>query len=64
MVFMNGFPHATIKDLKASQIANQFKVSSAFFVVKPSKIRFLIQHTIPQKEDIILLYNGYHSIPK
>ena len=30
----------------------------------PSKIRFLIENTIPQKEDRILLYIGYHSIPK
>ena len=37
---------------------------SAFLVVEPSKIRFLIEDTIPQKEDIILLYIGYHSIPK
>ena len=33
-------------------------------MVEPSKIIFLIQNTIPQKEDIILLYIGYHSIPK
>ena len=35
-----------------------------FFVVEPSKIISLIQNTVPQKEDRILLYNGYHSIPK
>ena len=39
-------------------------MSSVFLVVEPSKIIFLIQNSIPQKEDIILLYNGYHSIPK
>ena len=40
-------------------------MSSVFFlVVEPSKIIFLIKNTIPQKEDIILLYIGYHSIPK
>ena len=33
-------------------------------VVEPSKIIFLIPNTISQKEDIILLYIGYHSIPK
>ena len=33
-------------------------------MVEPSKIMFLIENTIPQKEDTILLYNGYHSIPK
>ena len=33
-------------------------------MVEPSKIIFLISNTIPQKEDIILLYIGYHSIPK
>ena len=33
-------------------------------MVEPSKILFLIQNTIPQKEDIILLYIGYNSIPK
>ena len=37
---------------------------SGFLVVKPSKIVFLIYNTIPQKEDRILLYNVYHSIPK
>ena len=35
-----------------------------FLVVEPSKIIFLIQSTIPQKKDIILLYIGHHSIPK
>ena len=39
-------------------------LSSVFLVVKPSKTIFLIENTIPQKEDIILLYIGYHSIPK
>ena len=39
-------------------------VSSAFSVVEPRKIIFLTENTIPQKEDIILLYIGYHSIPK
>ena len=39
-------------------------MSSVFLVVEPSKIMFLIQDTIPQKEDIILLYIGYHRIPK
>ena len=33
-------------------------------MVKPSKTIFLLENTIPQKEDIILLYIGYHSIPK
>ena len=33
-------------------------------MVEPSKIIFLIQNAIPQKEDIILLYIGYHSILK
>ena len=35
-----------------------------FLVVEPSKIIFLIYNTKPQEEDIILLYIGYHSIPK
>ena len=35
-----------------------------FLVVEPSKIKFLILIAIPQMEDRILLYNGYHSIPK
>ena len=39
-------------------------MSSVLFVVKPSKIMSLILNTIDQKEDIILLYIGYHSIPK
>ena len=39
-------------------------MSSVFLVVEPSKIIFLTKSTIPQKEDIILLYNGYHCIPK
>ena len=39
------------------------QLSSVFLVVKPSKIVFLIQNTILQKEDRILLYIGYHSIP-
>ena len=34
-----------------------------FWVVEPSKMISLI-YTIPQKEDIILLYIGYHSIPQ
>ena len=33
-------------------------------VVEPSKIIFLIKNTIPQKDDIILLYIGYSSIPQ
>ena len=33
-------------------------------MVEPSKIRFDILNTIPQKEEMILLYIGYHSIPK
>ena len=39
-------------------------MSSFFWVVKPSKIIFPMYKTIPQKEDRILLYIGYHSIPK
>ena len=39
-------------------------LSSVFLVVKPGKIRFLLQKTIPQKEDRILLFIGYHNIPK
>ena len=34
---------------------------SVFLVVEPSEKIFL---TIPQKEDRVLLYIGYHSIPK
>ena len=37
---------------------------AVFLVVEPSKIISLISNTIPQREDIILLYTGYHSIPK
>ena len=37
---------------------------SRFLVVEPSKIIFLIENTIPQKEYIILLYIGYPSIPQ
>ena len=41
------------------------KVSSVFLVVEPSKIIILIQDTIPKRRVyIILLYIGYHSIPK
>ena len=40
------------------------QLSSVFLVVEPSKIIFLIYSTIPPKEDISLLYHGYHSIPK
>ena len=36
-----------------------FHLSSVFLVVEPSRIIFLIQKTIPQKEDIILVYMGY-----
>ena len=32
------------------------QVSSVFLVVKPSKIILLVQNTISQKEDVILLY--------
>ena len=39
-------------------------LSSVFLVVEPGKIMFLTENTKPQKEDIILLYSGYHSIPK
>ena len=36
-----------------------------FLVVEPSKIIIFLREIImPQKEDIILLYIGYHSIPK
>ena len=38
------------------------QVSSVLLVVETHKIIFLIENTIPQKEDIILLYIGYHSI--
>ena len=38
-------------------------MSSVILVVEPSKIIFLIQNTIPQKEDIYI-YIGYHSIPQ
>ena len=41
---------------------SQNHMSSGFLVVEPSKIIFLI-NIIPQKEDMILLYTGYHSIP-
>ena len=34
------------------------------FLVEPSKIIFLIENTIPPKEDILLPYSGYHSLPK
>ena len=40
------------------------KMRSVFLVVEPSKIIFLLQNTSTQKEDIILLCIGYHSIPK
>ena len=33
-------------------------------MVEPSRIIFLIEKTIPPKEDVILLYIGYHSMPK
>ena len=39
-------------------------MSSVFLVVEPSKIVLLVYYTRPQKEDTILLYIGYHSIPK
>ena len=39
-------------------------MTSVSLVVEPSKIILQIENTIPQKEDIILLYTGYHSIPK
>ena len=42
----------------------EIEVSSVFLVVKPSEILFIISKTIPQKEDKILPYIGYHSIPK
>ena len=40
--------------------------TAVFLVVEPSKIMFLVAYKIlyPKKEDIVLLYNGYHSIPK
>ena len=34
-----------------------------FLVVEPSKIIFLIQKYSTQKEEIILLYIGYHRTP-
>ena len=40
------------------------QLSSLCFVVEPSKSMFLVYNTIPQKEDRILLYIGYHSIPQ
>ena len=39
-------------------------LSSVFLVVEPSKIEFLIKKDYTSKKDIILLYIGYHSIPK
>ena len=39
-------------------------MSSVFLAVEPSKIIFFIVNSIPQKEDIVLIYIGYHSIPK
>ena len=39
-------------------------LSSVFLVVKPSRIIFLVENTIPPKEERILLYIGYHNIPK
>ena len=41
-----------------------YQKSSVFLVVKPSKIILLKENTIPQKEDRILLYIGYHGTPK
>ena len=42
----------------------ELKCVASFGVVKPSKILCLISDTIPSKEDMILLFIGYHSIPK
>ena len=38
-------------------------MSSLFRVVEPNEMMFLMQNIMTQKEDIILLYNGYQSIP-
>ena len=38
------------------------QVSSVLLVVETRKIIFLIADTIPQKEDIILLFFGYHMV--
>ena len=52
-------------DLQSKGLHFEAHVSSVFLVVEPSKIVFLIiLKTIPQKEDRILVYIGYHSIPK
>ena len=39
-------------------------MSGVFLAVEPSKIMFLILKYYTQKEDMILLYVGYHTIPK
>ena len=31
-------------------------------VAEPSKVMFLLHNTVPQSEDTILLYIGYHNI--
>ena len=48
----------------AGECPSRARESSVFLVVEPCKIIFLVENTIPQKEDRILLYSGYHSIPK
>ena len=39
-------------------------LSSVFLAVEPSKIITLVQKYYTQKEDILLLYIGYHSARK
>ena len=44
--------------------ATETTLNSCSLVVELSKIIFFIKKTIPQQEDIILLYIRYHGIPK
>ena len=53
-----------VKVLSSNGKSSIPQMSSVFLVVEPSKIIFLIENTIPQKENRILLYSEYHSIPK
>ena len=51
-------PSVHVPAVRGGKLPAQRPVSSVFFVVEPSKITFLIENTIPQKEDRILLYIG------
>ena len=60
----NFLPQASMEPPNTAVLLSMCYMSSLFLVVEPNKNIFLMQNNIPKREDIILLYIGYDSIPK